>query len=52
MTARCNADSFYDPARDLKFNASHVIEALTGMFLALEVAQGAVYHRLPVVHKP
>jgi hypothetical protein len=46
------ADSFYDQAQDLEFNASHIIEALTGMFLALEVVQGAVYHRLPVVHKP
>ena len=46
------ADRFYDQAHDLEFNAGHIIEALTGMFLALEVAQGAVYHRLPVVHKP
>jgi hypothetical protein len=46
------ADCFCDRAHDLEFNPGHIIEALTGMFLALEVVQGAVYHRLPVVHKP
>lgn len=46
------ADDFYDRKAKLPFNAGHIIEAFTSMFLALEVAQGAVYHRLPIVHKP
>jgi len=34
----------------LAFDPGHMIEALTSMFLALEVAQGAVYRKLPMVH--
>jgi len=40
----------YDEVNKNQFNPGHMIESLTGMFLSLEVAQGGVYHRLPVVH--
>jgi hypothetical protein len=36
----------HEPVGNDYFNPGHVIEALTGMFMALEVAQGAVYQRL------
>jgi hypothetical protein len=42
------SDHIYEPVEGEHFNPGHVIEGLTGMFLALEVAQGAVYHRLHI----
>jgi hypothetical protein len=41
-----------DTLENRSFNPGHMIEALTGMFLALEVAQGnAVYERILVEHE-
>jgi len=42
------SDHLYEPVDDDYFNPGHVIEALTGMFLALEVAQNAVYRRIHI----
>ena len=35
---------------DYDFNPGHVIEALTGMFLSLEINEGAVYEKLDLTH--
>jgi hypothetical protein len=32
------------------FNPGHMIEALTGMFLSLEINEGAVYEKLNLIH--
>jgi hypothetical protein len=33
-----------------KFNPGHMIEALTSMFLSLEINEGAVYEKLDLTH--
>jgi hypothetical protein len=42
--------SMYDKINNFEFNPGHMIEGLTGMFLALETCNGAVYHRLDMTH--
>jgi len=37
-------------ANQHKFNPGHIIEALTSMFLALEICEGAVYEKLYLKH--
>ena len=37
-------------ANQHKFNPGHIIEALTSMFLALEICEGAVYEKLYLEH--
>lgn len=39
-----------DPDKGHNFNPGHMIEALTSMFLCLEVVQGAEYKRLSIHH--
>ena len=40
----------HDHVYHTTFGPGHMIEALTGMFLCLEVAQGATYCKLDVIH--
>jgi len=40
-----------DTECDCDFDPGHMIEALTGMFLALEISEGATYCKLDIEHK-
>lgn len=39
-----------DKVNNITFDPGHMIEALTGMFLALEISQGSVYHKINLNH--
>lgn len=43
-------DNLLDKFSNINFNPGHLIEGLTGMFMALEVEQGAVYQQLKINH--
>ena len=42
--------NMHDTTNNCDFNPGHLIEALTGLFLSLEVAQGAKYELLDLTH--
>jgi hypothetical protein len=43
-------NNFYICSNNCKFDPGHMIEALTGMFLSLEINEGAVYEKLDLIH--